>query len=245
MASFNYGGGAVPPTRRSLAVIPMTWAIAASFIGLLVTFGLSGAGAAQEQPAKEAIHNLVRALAARQPVTTSSTPAVARWLEQNREAVQDVLPGPFPATEQYVSFYRGGRIYVHVLDWAGRDRLSLPSINDRLILNAHLLNGKPLKIGQAPWGIWGTVPASDRPDEIDTIVVLETEGDAGELVPPRSVSAGPLETILLQAENAKLGGRLRHNPGPDWIEGWTETSDTIGWRVRLAKRGRLRNGIDV
>jgi hypothetical protein len=208
-----------------------------SFLAALGLFLLSGSGAAQEEPAKEAIHNLVRALAARQSVTTSPTPVVARWLEQNREAVQDVLPGPFPATEQYLSFYRGGRIYVHVLDWAGKNGLSLPSINDRLILNAHLLNGKPLKFGQAPWGISGSVPGSDRPDEIDTIVVLEVEGDASELVPPRTVSATPLDNILLQAENARLGGRLRYNPGPDWIEGWTESGDTIGWRVRLASAG--------
>ncbi len=196
-----------------------------------------GSSVPEQLPAREAIHEIVRARAAGQPVTASRTPAVARWLDQNREAIQDVLPGPFPVTEQYVSFYRGGRIYVHVLDWAGRDRLSLPPINDRLILKSHLLSGTPLKIGQAPWGISGAVPASDRPDDIDTIVVLEIEGNAAELVPPRTITAGPLETILLQGENAKLGGRLRHNPGPDWIEGWTETSETIGWRVRLVSAG--------
>lgn len=214
----------------------MTVVSFAATLGLLL---VTGAGAVQEPPgeqlpAREAIHDMVRALAGGQPDSASRTPAVVRWLEQNREAIQGVLPGPFPATAAYVSFYKAGRIYVHVLDWAGKDRLSLPSINDRLILNAHLLNGKALRIIQAPWGISGAVPASDRPDDIDTIIVLEVDGDAGELVPPRTVSAKPLETILLQPENAKLNGRLRYDPGPDLIEGWTEIKDTIDWRIRLA-----------
>ncbi len=208
----------------------------------------TGAGAVQDQPSdtlstSEAIHKMVRARAAGEAVPTSPAPAVAGWLEQNREAIQDVQPGPFPATERYVTFYRGGRIYVHVLDWAGNNRLSLPSINDRLILNAHLLNGKAVKMGQAPWGIGGSVPAADRPDDIDTIVVLETEGDAGELVLPRTVIAAPLETVMLQCENAKLSGRQRYSPGPDWIENWTDTSETIGWRLKLASAGDYEIGL--
>jgi pimeloyl-ACP methyl ester carboxylesterase len=194
----------------------------------------AGASVPDQLAAKAAIQKIVRALAGGQADSTSRSPAVTRWLEQNREAVQDVRPGPFPATDRYVTVYRGGRIYLHILDWTGNNiRLSLPSINDRLILNAHLMNGKPVRIGQAPWGISGSVPTSDLPNDIDAIIVLETEGDAGELAAPRTVSAKPLETILLQAENAKPSGRLRYNAGPDWIEGWTDSKDTICWRVTL------------
>jgi hypothetical protein len=106
-----------------------------------------------------------------------------------------------------VTFYNKDKIYVHVLDWGDKRGLAFPPVTDRLVLKSNVLNGKPVKVQQAPWGLNASVPVPDRPNDIDTIVVLQVEGDAAELVAPRTVAAGPLETILLQADTARRPGR--------------------------------------
>jgi alpha-L-fucosidase len=163
------------------------------------------------------------------------SPAVENWLSHNRASIEGTRGGPFDPTSRYVTTYSGNRIYVHILDWNGRNSVMLPSVIDRPVEKAWLLDGStPVRVDQAPWGIAAVVPKEQRPSDIDTVVVLQMPGDPEELRLPRLVSADPARPILLLGDTAKLTGEgIHYSAGPDWIEGWTSTSDSITWRVRL------------
>ncbi|MBI4325719.1 MAG: alpha-L-fucosidase [Chloroflexi bacterium] len=201
-------------------------------------------GSADSDGAKTAIHRLVRAAAASEfdfgkvdTGTQDSKAQVMDWISRNRESIEGTRGGPFEPTEQYVSLYANNMVYVHVLDWAGKNNISLPAVIDRLVIKASLLHGPSVRVDQAPWGLLIVVPEDQRPDDIDTIVGLEFARSAAELAQPRMVDVEPSRFILLQGESAKLRGGLWHNPGPDWIEGWTKLDASATWQVRAPVAG--------
>jgi len=145
---------------------------------------------------------------------------VSNWISDNRESIEATLGGPFAATDRYVTTHKDNRIYVHILDWAASNNVSLPPVIDRVVQKGWLLStGKPVRVDQAPWGLLLVVPEEQRPESFDTVVVLEMPGNPSELVAPRMIDAVSAQEILLQGDTAKLEGGLQHNQSPDWIEG--------------------------
>ena len=49
------------------------------------------------------------------------------------ESIYGIRRGPFDPTDQYVTTYEDNKIYIHVLDWKGKNNISLPSITDRTV----------------------------------------------------------------------------------------------------------------
>lgn len=166
---------------------------------------------------------------------------VENWLARNRVSIEGTRGGPIDPTPRYVSTYSGNRIYVHILHWNGKNSVTLPPIIDRPVEKAWLLDGgAAVRVDQVPWGVTVVLPKEQRPNDIDTVVVLQMPGDLEELRLPRLVSATPAQPILLLGDTAKLSGEgIRYSAGPDWIEGWTSTSDSIVWRVRLPSAARF------
>jgi len=168
--------------------------------------------------------------------------AVKQWMSLYGESIAGTRGGPFEPTENYVTTFKEDRIYVHVLDWTGKNHLILPPVTDRLVKKAYLLNGEAaskegaLRVSQSPWGLL-IVVTRDRQDDLDTIVVLEMEGKAAELMQPRITEVDSSTIILLRGDTAKLNGKLTYNPGPNWIEGWTNPSDVVFWRIKLPEAG--------
>lgn len=147
--------------------------------------------------------------------------AVDDWITRNRASIEGTRGGPFDSTSQYVTTFIRDRIYMHVLAWNGKNSVALPSVIDRPVRKAWLLDGgAPVRVDSSPWGLTVVVPEELRPSNIDTVVVLEMPGDIEELQEPRMVVATPSRPILLQGDTAKLSGSLRYNQGPNWIEGW-------------------------
>jgi alpha-L-fucosidase len=168
------------------------------------------------------------------------SPAVESWLSRNRASIEGTRGGPFDPTSRCVTTFSGNRIYVHILDWNGKNNVTLPSVIDRPVEKAWLLDGgAQVRVDQAPWRVTVVVPKEQRPSDIDTVVVLQMPGDLEELRLPRLVSGDPARPIVLLGDTAKLTGEgIHYSPGPDWIEGWTSTSDSISWRVSLPSAGR-------
>ena len=166
--------------------------------------------------------------------------AVEDWLARNRDSIEGTRGGPFNPTSQYVTTFSSDRIYVHVLDWNGKNNIALPAVIDRPVQKAWLLDGgAPVRVDQAPWGMIVVVPQEQRPSGIDTVLVLRMPGNIDELREPRAITAVPSMPILLLGDSAELNGSgIHYNPGPDWIEGWTSTSDSITWNVRTPSAGR-------
>lgn len=157
---------------------------------------------AQPVSAKTAIHRIVRQAAASEAGVAKielsgqdKTESVTNWISKNRFSIEGARRGPFDATPEFVAFYKDNRIFVHVLNWADKNNLSLPAVIDRPVLKASLLNGPPVRVDQAPWGLLIVVPEEQRPDDIDTIVVLEFAGTAAELGRPESLTAHPLASF--------------------------------------------------
>ena len=164
--------------------------------------------------------------------------AIKRWIDDNGESIIGTRGGPFEPTDQYVTTYKDGRIYVHVLSWNGKNNITLPAIIDRVVKNAWIL-GNPQADGtswgivrQHPWGLIVVVPREYQ-NGVDDIVVLDIEGDPATLKKPRLVEADPSTVIYLLGENAKVDDGLVHLQAQDWIEGWNEESGSILWKVRL------------
>ena len=101
---------------------------------------------------------------------------IGDWLRLNGESIYGTRGGPFLPGTYGVSTNRGQKIYVHVLDWKGTDKLLLPAIPAKVV-HAALLAGGEATVSQTEQGIEITVPAGSRNDT-DTIVVLELDQPA-------------------------------------------------------------------
>ncbi len=164
--------------------------------------------------------------------------AIEKWIDENGESIIDTRGGPFEPTDQYVTTYKDGRIYVHVLSWDGKNNIALPAITDRVVKNVWIL-GHPTADGaswgivrQHPWGLLIVVP-EEYQNGVDDIVVLDVEGDPATLKKPRLVEADPSSVIYLFGDSAKTGGGLVHLQAQDWIEGWNKPSASLSWKVKL------------
>jgi hypothetical protein len=211
----------------------------------ILLFGLCNVQA-QSTTDKNFIEKLVEGAGSRQagvnrinPLARKQSAAVDDWITRNRISIEGTRGGPFDPTSQYVTTFSSGRIYVHILDWSGKNTVALPSVIDRPVGKAWLLDGgAPVRVDSSPWGLTVVVPEEQSRNKIDTVVVLEMPGNIEELREPRMVLAMPSRPILLVGDTAKLSGSLHYSQGPDWIEGWTSVSDSVRWKVRVQSSGR-------
>lgn len=187
---------------------------------------------------RKAVHSLIRAAGAQvgSPFEVDITTVgdeIASWLSVHGESLIGTSGGPFPPTENYVTTCRDDVIYLHILDWDGSNQIALPAITDRLVLEGRLLTGEAVRVEQYPWLLLVVVPEEQRPDDIDTIVVLRVEGEAASLARPIRVEAKALERILLRGGEARLSEALTHDQARDWVEGWSDSESWAEWLVRL------------
>ena len=164
--------------------------------------------------------------------------AIKKWIDENGESIVGTRGGPFDPTDRYVTTYKDGKIYVHVLSWEGENHIILPAIIDRVVKNAWIL-GNPEADGtswgivrQHPWGLIVVVPREYQ-NGVDDIVVLDIEGDPATLKKPQLVEADSSSVVYLLGESAKVDDGLVHLQAQDWIEGWNEQSGSILWNVKL------------
>jgi alpha-L-fucosidase len=105
-----------------------------------------------------------------QPEFVERLHAMGEWLRSNGDSIYGTRGGPITPRPWGVTTQKGGKIYVHVLDW-NDDLLSLPKLPK--IRKATLLaSGKAVEVKEIPGGTLLRFPTTDR-DPVDTIVVLE------------------------------------------------------------------------
>ncbi len=103
---------------------------------------------------------------------------IGAWLKQHGESIYGTRGGPFRSTVALASTHRGSTVYVHILKWE-QDAVTLPTIGKR-ILSSTVLGGGTATVKQSDEGIEIRVPKAHR-QELDTIVVLELDGQAADL----------------------------------------------------------------
>ena len=231
------------------------------FVPALSISGDSVPELAQAKPVKEVMHNqeiakelivdivraagsnseiIVNPLLGRQEKSESiaADEGIKKWIDENGESLVGTRGGPFDPTDQYVTTYKDGKIYVHVLSWDGENNITLPAITDRVVKDAWILGNSAADgtswgiVRQHPWGLLIVVP-EEYQNGVDDIVVLDIEGDPATLKKPRLVEADPSSIIYLFGDSAKTDGGLAHLQAQDWIEGWNKPSASLSWKVRL------------
>ena len=166
---------------------------------------------------------------------TGANEVIQEWIKENGESIIDTRGGPFESTDQYVTTYKDGRIYVHVLSWDGKNNITLPAITDRVVKNAWILEHPTADgaswgiVRQHPWGLLIVVP-EEYQNGVDDIVVLDIEGDPATLKKPRLVETDPSRLSIFLGTAPRQMAVLRtcrHRTGL-----------RVGTSQRLSFRGR-------
>ncbi len=109
--------------------------------------------------------------------------AIGRWLAVNGESIHGTTAGPFSRLGWGTATRRGHRLYLHVFRWPADGRLRVPLLTRAL--SAHLLvePERALDLVQEEHAVVIAVPAR-APDPINSIVVLDLEGEPRAAPPP-------------------------------------------------------------
>jgi len=97
---------------------------------------------------------------------------IGKWMAKYGDSIYGTRGGPVKPSESYVATCKKNRIFLHVLDWRGEDKIFVP-FDAKRVLNAWLMDDDvSVQIHKHRQGFTVTVP-KDKQNNIDTISVLE------------------------------------------------------------------------
>lgn len=131
------------------------------------------------------------------------------WLTKNKEAVYGTRGGVFTPSNDYVSSYRGNKVYLHLLTNSSA-KIDLPGVPAK-ITKANLLNGSAVNFTQTKTGITLNVPLNER-DSIATIVELTLDKPAASLRPIIPISTTKSLAYGKTATASSSMGQFLHDP---------------------------------
>ena len=131
------------------------------------------------------------------------------WLEKYGQSIYATRGGPFRTGSWGASTHKDNTIYVHVLNWPG-EKLTLPPIPKKIIASS-VLTGGTATVMQTEDSVEISVPKAYR-RELDTIVKLDLDGQAGDIAPLSFPSAS-----LAYRKKARASNVYQNNSqhGPD------------------------------
>ena len=164
---------------------------------------------------------------------------VGKWLQVNGESIYGTGASPFKRLAWGRCTQKPGRLYLHVFEWPADGKLVAPGLTNR-VAKAYLLadpQRAALKTSASESGVTVEVPAKAL-DPIDTVVVLEMEGDAQ--VEQAAITQSEDRTLVLHARDATPHGENIHyesGGGKDNIGFWTDPDDYVTWVLRINEPG--------
>jgi alpha-L-fucosidase len=161
--------------------------------------------------------------------------AMGEWLRVNGEAIYGCGPTPFRRLPWRCTT-RPGRLYLHLFEWP-EGQIELPGLNNT-VTKAYLLadaDHSPLSVTRGDEMVLVSLPEA-APDAIDSVLVLEIEGEPDvTAIPIRQAEDG---TTTLPAVEAALDARTaRYEPDKDCIGFWTEPRDWLHWEFEVSRPG--------
>ena len=105
-----------------------------------------------------------------QPEFVERLEGIGRWVEHNGESIYGTRGGPLTPTSWGATTQREGKIYIHVMDYAG-DLLALsklPQVQSAKVLSS----GAAVEVTGIQGGIVLHLP--ETRDDADTVIVLDT-----------------------------------------------------------------------
>jgi alpha-L-fucosidase len=127
------------------------------------------------------------------------------WLEKYGESIYGTRGGPFKPTSWLASTCKENIAYLHILTWPG-DSIVLPPLPKNIIASS-VLTGGSASVTQSKHGIEVSLPKPHR-QELDTIIKLQLDGPAAEIVPASLPSA-----CLTCGKKARASNVYQNDPG--------------------------------
>lgn len=159
--------------------------------------------------------------------------SVGNWLKVNGKSIYGTTATPLaklPANERMT--VKGDRLYLHVFDWS--PGVVLPGLATD-VKSARILNrGAWLAVSKTPDGV-SSIAAPAHPDLLDTVVELRLKGPLQVYEIPLGPQADG--SIVLNADDADLHGRLMVEHEPSNIGYWIDRADSVNWSVRAPNGG--------
>ena len=147
---------------------------------------------------------------------------IGKWMEKNGEAIYGTSASPFAWLSWGRCTRKGQKLYLHVFDWPADGALKVPIRS--AVNKAYLLvdSGKELKIEKTELGIQVKAPV-DAPDKIDSVVVLEIEGEPVIPAPP---ALGKPAKASSERKGKEAANAFDGTPSKVWA---ADKDVTTGW----------------
>jgi len=169
---------------------------------------------------------------------------IGKWMDVNGESIYGTTASPFKRIPWGRCTKKSGKLYLHVFDWPANGKLLVVPGLDNEVKKAYLLaDGTALEAVRDGSKLVVSVP--EKPiDPIDTVVVLEIEGEpvVGETVATQTEGGA----ITLRARDAQPhGSRIQYEQGggKDNIGFWTDPEDYVTWVLRVDEGGEFHVAI--
>jgi len=174
--------------------------------------------------------------------------AMGKWLQVNGESIYGADAGPLPKLPWGLCTAKPGKLYLHVFTWPKGD-LELPGLNAKVKCAYRLADPDRtwLMLGESEGGAITVDLPAKAPDPIDSVIVLEIEGDARATAtapvrhtPGKLVAQAADGTIALQAREAAVHGtsaKYEVGDGKDNIGFWTDAGDWVEWKFEVKTPG--------
>ncbi len=164
---------------------------------------------------------------------------IGRWMDRNGQSIYGTTASPFKKLAWGRCTQKPGKLYLHVFDWPADGKLVVPGLGNRVGKASLLATGETLETARDGSNVVVNLPAKAL-DPIDTVVVLEIEGEPE----VGAVAATQVEggAIKLDARDAETHGshiRYETGDGKDAIGFWTDPADYVTWILRIDEPGKF------
>jgi alpha-L-fucosidase len=170
--------------------------------------------------------------------------AIGAWMERHAESIHGCGATPFTRAPWFCTT-KPGRLYVHLFERPADGRVELVGLRNA-VKQARWLGDEArtaLPVGRSERGPIIELPAA-LPDPIDSVLVVEIEGNAAaDPIPLRPDADG---VMRLHAADADVrGGHARFERDKQCIGYWTDAKDQVQWEFELPAAQRMRVVLDV
>lgn len=148
------------------------------------------------------------------------------WIKKNEPAIYGTKGGIYTPSQNYVSSFKGDKLYVHLLD-NSQTELTLPAIQAK-VKNAALSDGTKINFIQNNKELKLSFP-KDKLDSIATIAVLTMDQDLSKISPIIPFSTSRSMAYGKTATASSSVGQFYHDPGAAFDDN-PKTSWKIGRR---------------
>lgn len=131
------------------------------------------------------------------------------WITKNEPAIYGTKGGVYTPSDDYVSSFKGNKLYVHLLN-SSRNDLELPAMQAK-IKTAALADGTTISFTHTNKGIMLNFP-KDKIDSVATIAVLSTDRDLSGLAPVIPFSKSKSMGYAKKATASSSVGQFYHDP---------------------------------